>query len=198
MSRRTIYLAMALVLLLAGAAIYEFTKPVTFHGSVIEPPKPIADFALQSDNGLVKLSNFREKYVVIFFGFTSCPDVCPTTLARLKAAINTLEDSEANQIQVIFVSVDYKRDTPESVARYAKNFNPNFIGLSGTQEQIDRATRDLGIYYKLNDPDPNTGYYSVDHTSTILVLNRQNELVITWSDSQPAEIASDLKNLLRK
>lgn len=198
MSRRVIYVAMALVLLLAGATIYEFTKPITLHGSVIEPPKPIADFALQAENESVKLSDFRGKFVVIFFGFISCPDICPTTLARLKAALNTLKDSESSQVQVVFVSVDYKRDTPASITNYAKNFNPDFIGLGGTQEQIDRAIRDLGIYYKLNDPDPKTGYYSVDHTSTILVLNRQGELVMTWSDFQPDEIASDLKNLLKK
>jgi protein SCO1/2 len=94
--------------------------------------------------------------------------------------------------------VDYKRDTPESVASYTKNFNPDFIGLTGTQTQIDQVTREFGIYYKLNDPDPTTGYYSVDHTTTILVLNRQGELAMTWSDFQPDEIASDVKNLLKK
>lgn len=198
MSRRIIYVAIALVLLLAGAAIYEFTKPVIFYGSVIEPPKPMADFALQSDNGPVKLSDFRGKYAVVFFGFTSCPDVCPTTLARLKAALSTLDGKDASQVQVILVSVDYKRDTPESVARYTKNFDPDFIGLSGTQAQIDQVTREFGIYYKLNDPDPATGYYSVDHTATILVLNQQGELALTWTDFQPDEMASDLKNLLRK
>ncbi len=198
MSRRVIYVAAAVVLLLAGAAIYEFTKPVTFYGSVIEPPKLMADFALQSDKGLVKLSDFRGKYAVVFFGFTSCPDVCPTTLARLKAALNILERKDASQVQVILVSVDYKRDTPESVASYTKNFDPDFIGLTGTQAQIDQVTREFGIYYKLNDPDPATGYYSVDHTATILVLNQQGELALTWTDFQPDEMASDLKNLLRK
>ena len=198
MNRRTIYVVLALIVVLAAAAIYELTKPIAFYGTLIQPPKPMADFTLQSVNGPVKLSDFHGKYAVIYFGYTSCPDVCPTTLAKLNAALGKLESKDASQVQVIFVSVDYKRDTPESVASYTRNFSPNFIGLSGTQEQIDQATQEFGIYYKLDDPDPKTGYYAVEHTATILVLNRQGDLVMTWTDFQPDEMTSDLKILLGK
>ncbi len=177
-NRNLIYVILAIVLILLAAAVYEFTKPVTYFGSLIEPPKPMPDFVLQSARGPVKLSSFRGKYVVLYFGYTSCPDICPTTLAALKAALNLLNGQDS-QVQVIFVSVDYKRDTPEKLSNYMQNFSPNFVGLVGTQSQTDQVTKDFGISYKLNDPDPATGAYSVDHTANILVLDRQGKLVLT-------------------
>lgn len=198
MNRRLIYVALALVVLVIGVAVYEFSKPATFYGSHIEPPKPMPDFTLQSANGPVTLSNFHGKYVVLYFGYTSCPDICPTTSAALKTALNRLGSQDA-QVQVIFISVDYNRDTPEKVSNYIRNFRPDFIGLGGTQSEIDQVTREFYIYYKLNDPDPATGAYSVDHTANILLLDRQGALVMTWPyDQQPDEIASDLEILVRR
>ena len=197
-NRNLIYVILAIVLILLAAAVYEFTRPVTYFGSLIEPPKPMPDFVLQSANGPVKLSSFRGKYVALYFGYTSCPDICPTTLAALKAALNLLNGQDS-QVQVIFVSVDYKRDTPEKLSNYMQNFSPNFVGLVGMQSQTDQVTKDFGISYKLNDPDPATGAYSVDHTANILVLDHQGKLVLTWAyNQQPDEMESDLKILLRK
>jgi protein SCO1/2 len=197
-NRNLIYVILAIVLILLAAAVYEFTRPVTYFGSLIEPPKPMPDFVLQSAKGQVKLSSFRGKYVALYFGYTSCPDICPTTLAALKAALNLLNGQDS-QVQVIFVSVDYKRDTPEKLSNYMQNFSPNFVGLVGTQSQTDQVTKDFGISYKLNDPDPATGAYSVDHTANILVLDRQGKLVLTWAyNQQPDEMDADLKILLRK
>lgn len=198
MDRRFLYVILAIVAVLAGAIAYEFLKPVTYYGSQIEPPKAMPDFTLPSQNGPVSLSSFRGKYVVLYFGYTTCPDICPATSAALKAALNQLGD-QASQVQVIFISVDYKRDTPEKLFNYLQNFSPNFIGLAGTEAQTDQVTHDFGIFYQLNTPDPATGAYSVDHTATILVLNRQGALTLTWSyDQQPDEMASDLRNLLQK
>jgi len=197
MNRNLIYVALAIVIVLLSAAVYEFIKPTTFYGTRIEPPKPMPDFTLHSVNGPVSLSDFRGKYVVLYFGYTHCPDICPTTLAGLKVALNQL-GNRADQVQVIFVSVDYKRDTPEKMSSYVENFRPDFIGLSGTQDEIDSTTRTFGIYYKLDDPDA-SGAYAVEHTSTIMVLDRQAALAATWSyDQQPDEIASDLHILTGK
>lgn len=198
MNRNLIYVGLALTLVLAIVAIYEFTKPVVVYGSRIEPPKPMPDFTLQSVAGPVKLSDFRGRYVILNFGYTSCPDICPTTLAKLKASINKLGEEKAGQVQVIFVSVDHKRDTTEKVDGYVKNFDPDFIGLSGSESEIDQVTRDFGIYYQLNDPNPETGSYLVDHTTTLMLLDSQGALVMTWSyDQQPDEIASDLEIMFR-
>ena len=200
MNRRVIFAVLALVVLIfAGAVYYELSRPATIYGSMIDPPKPMPDFSLQSAGGAVKLSDFRGKYTLLYFGYTSCPDICPTTLSGLKAALSELGSQAAGQVQVVFVSVDYKRDTPARVSAYAQAFSQDFVGLGGTQAQIDQITQEYGIYYKLNDPDPKTGYYSVDHTAIVLVLDRQGNLVMTWDyGQQPDEIASDLRSLLKK
>lgn len=197
-NRNLMYVVLAIIVILLGAAIYEFGKPVTYFGSHIEPAKPMPDFTLPSAQGPVKLSSFRGKYVVMYFGYTSCPDVCPTTSAALRSALSQLNGQDS-QVQVIFVSVDYKRDNPEKLFNYVKNFSPNFVGLVGDQAQTDQVTQDFGIFYELGTPDPATGVYAVDHTASILVLNRQGGLVLTWAyDQQPDEMAADLKILLSK
>jgi protein SCO1/2 len=197
MTRQNVFFALIVLLLLAGIAIYQFSLPPQIHGSIIEPPKPMPDFTLHSARGPVSLSDFRGKLVVLYFGFTSCPDVCPTTLASLRQALNDL-GQPADQVQVVFVSVDWKRDTPENLASYLSAFHPDFLGLTGSEAQVAAVAKDFGIYYKLNEPDAK-GYYSVDHTATVQILDRQGNLVMTWPYGQsPADLLDDLKVLVRK
>lgn len=193
---RDIRIILLLTLLVIGLAVYMFTRPPVFVGTVIEPPKAMPNFVLQSARGPVAVNDFRGKLVVLYFGYTNCPDICPLTMANLRQALDRLGD-KASQVQVLFISVDWKRDTPEKLAGYASAFRPDFIGVTGSQAQIDAVTKDYGIYYLLNVPD-SSGYYSVDHTASLLVLNRQGELTLTWPNGiQPDEIASDLSALLR-
>jgi len=197
MTRRNLFFALLLVLLLAGIAVFQFSLPIRFHGSVIEPPKQMPEFTLQAVRGPVSLSDLRGKIIALYFGYTACPDVCPTTLADLRQALSDL-GSEADQVQVVMVSVDWKRDTPESLASYLSAFHPDFLGLIGSQAQIDQVTKEYGIFYKLNEPDAK-GYYSVDHTATVQVLDREGRLVLTWPYGQtPADLREDLKALIRK
>ncbi len=195
MDRRNI-LFIILVILIAGIAVYQYSIPPTFNGTQIDPPKQMPDFTLPSLNGSTQLSSFRGKITVIFFGFTNCMDICPATLAKLNVALDKLGEN-ANDVRVVFISVDHQRDTPETVATYASKFRPDFIGLTGTQTEIDSVTKDYGIYYKLGTPDAN-GDYEVEHTAAVMVLDRQGRLEMTWStDQQPAEIAADLTFLLK-
>lgn len=197
MTRRNLFFALTVLLLLVGLAVYQYTLPPQIHGSIIEPPKPMPDFTLEAARGPVTLSSLRGKIVVLYFGYTGCPDVCPTTLANLREALNQL-GSQADEVQVVMVSVDWKRDTPESLASYLSAFHPDFLGLTGSQAQIDAVTRDFGIYYLLNLPDKN-GYYSVDHTATVQVLNRQGQLLLTWPYGlTSADFLDDLKVVLRQ
>ncbi|MEI6290166.1 MAG: SCO family protein [Chloroflexota bacterium] len=176
--------------------VYVYSLPPVFHGSVIDPPKQMPGFVLQSKIGPVNLTDQGSQVKVIFFGFTHCMDICPATMAKLQIAMDKL-GGNASRIQVIFISVDYKRDTPEISSSYAEKFRPDFIGLTGSQQEIDQVTRDYGIYYKLDDPDAQ-GDYEVEHTASMMVLDSQDRLVLTWSpDQQPDEIAEDLKNLIR-
>lgn len=184
--------------LVISIAIYQAGLPPALNGATIEPPKPMPDFTLQSVKGPVKRSDFQGKLVVVFFGYTNCTDVCPLTMAALRQALDMLGD-QAAKVQVLFISVDYKRDNAKVVNSYASNFHPDFIGLAGSKEQIDQVTQDYGIYYELGDPDPQSGGYEVGHTDTVQVLDGSGNLVLTWStDLAPDKMASDLKVLIRK
>jgi protein SCO1 len=196
LGKRDRILVLILGILFVALAGYEFLVPKKLHGELIQPPQPVSDFTLQSSNGPVSLSSFKDKVVVLYFGYTSCPDLCPITLAALNQAVQAL-GNKAGEVQVIFISVDWQRDNPEKMAQYTEHFNPNFIGLAGTQTQIDAVTNDFGIFYLLNLPDEN-GSYSVDHTASTRVLDRQGRLTLIWPyDIQPADITSDLRVLLR-
>jgi protein SCO1 len=203
MDRRILFFFGVLAALMIGIAVYQANLPPALNGGVIEPPKPMPDFTLQSASGPVSLSDFRGKLVVVFFGFTNCTDVCPLTLAAFRQAFTELGD-QAMDVQVLFISVDHRRDTPEVVHGYTSNFHPDFIGLAGSKQQIDQVTRDFGVYYELGEPlegddDHAHGAYNVEHTTTVQVLDRQGNLVLTWSYGMPPDkLASDLKVLLRK
>lgn len=172
--------------------------PVRLFGAQIDPPKAMPQFSLPGANGQVSLANQHGKLVVLFFGYTSCPDVCPLTMANLREAFTLLSPAQANQVQVIFVSVDWKRDTAASVAKYANIFNPGFIGLTGSQAQIDQITQDYGVFYKMNEPGDN-GFYSVEHTATSMILDREGRLVALWNyGTSASQMAADLKVLLQR
>lgn len=197
MDRKNIFFAVLVVLMLIGIAFYQYNLPPVLNGAVIDPPKQMADFTLAGQIGPVHLSDFRGKIVVVFFGFTNCKDVCPATMAKLSEALARLSGKDA-RLQVLFISVDYKRDTAQVADAYARKFRPDFVGLGGSQAEIDAVTKDFGIYYKLGEPDAN-GNYEVEHTATVLVLDQQGRLVMTWTpEQQPDEIASDLGVLLGK
>ena len=188
---------LAFLLVVMGALVYVFEGRRMF-GAVIEPPKPMPDFTLMAEHGPVSLSQFKGKMVLIYFGYTNCPDICPTTLGSLAQALNLLSEKEASQVQVIFISVDPQRDTPEKLGGHARMFYPTFVGLTGTREQLDAITRSYGITYRLKEPNAK-GYYVVEHSTSILALDRNGNLAALWSFGQQAsEIASDLKNLLRR
>lgn len=193
----TLTILLATLIIIFGVVLYLFAGQRMF-GAVIEPPKPLPDFTLSAEGGAVSLSQFRGRLVLLYFGYTNCPDICPTSLGSLGQALNLLDEKQAADVQVIFVSVDPQRDTPEKLANYARMFYPSFIGLTGTPEQIDVITKNMGVYYRLNEPDAN-GYYVVEHSSSILALDREGRLMAMWSfGQQPSEIASDLRILLRK
>jgi protein SCO1 len=186
-----------IVLVIAILAGFKFITPRSLAGTLYDPSVPRPDFTLESVNGPVSLSDFRGKFVILYFGYTFCPDACPLSMGNIRQATDKL-GSKSKDVQVIFVSVDWKRDTPDVMAKYVSHFNPDFVGLSGTQEQIDKATKDFDIYYLLNLPDEN-GNYSVDHTASTQVLDREGNLILLWPyDVAPSEMTSDLKALLKK
>ncbi len=140
-----------------------------------------------------RLDDFRGKAVVVSFGFTHCPDVCPTTLADLSQVVRSL-GPEAEKVQVLFVTVDPERDTREVLAKYVTAFDPSFIGLYGDASATQRAAKDFKVYYekrKVGDT------YSVDHSGQTYVIDPQGRLrLLVRPDRIAADLPADLKTLL--
>jgi protein SCO1/2 len=142
------------------------------------------------------LEDFRGKLVVLFFGYTHCPDVCPTTLSDMAQALQRLTHQEAARVQVLFVTVDPERDTPEVLKAYVPYFHPEFLGLYGTPEEVARAAREFRITYRRHT-EPGATDYLVDHTAGSYVLDAQGRLRLYLPFAHtPEDIAHDLKALL--
>ncbi|MCC6905385.1 MAG: SCO family protein, partial [Anaerolineae bacterium] len=159
-------------LLLAGCQPYQYT------GAVLEPPKEIADFTLPATSGdTFTLSDYQGKLVLLYFGYTYCPDVCPATLFQIRQAYEALGD-QAEDVQVVMITVDPQRDTPEQFGRYIANIHPSFVGLSTTDEALlQQIAADFGVYFELEPPDPETGGYVVNHTASVFLIDRQSRML---------------------
>ena len=161
--------------------------------SEIMPP---LDFSLVDEHGeTVHAGDYAGKTTLLYFGYTHCPDVCPTTLARLSAATHQLDDELRDDVQVLFVSVDPARDTPEVMGQYADAFGPQFIGLTGETEQIDALTNRYRITYSYDEPDAD-GRYDVTHSSAVFAFDPQGDAQLLLRDSDPLDnIVADIERL---
>jgi protein SCO1/2 len=187
-------LIIAIVLGLA-LGVYIF-RPHNFHGTVIQSPDPAFDFKLQGVNGDVSLSDYRGKMVLLYFGYTFCPDVCPATLANVGQAFRRL-DLTADDVQLIMVSVDPERDNPKKLAEYVAHFHPSFMGVTGSEEKIAEVTSLYGIFFEKHEGTVATGYL-IDHTATLLVIDSEGYLKLVFPFGVTVdEIADDLKYMLR-
>ena len=185
-----------LALVLVGCGSYEW------NGTRIDPPMPAPDYTLQTAGGLeVQPERFRGKLTAMAFGFATCPDVCPTTMQTLAEAVALLPEDARESVDVVLVSVDPERDGPDAIAAYARAFDPGFVGLSGTPEQVAHAAEQLGIFYEKVEPADSTASaagYLVDHTASVYVLDREGRPALLWSFGTTAEeMAADLAALLR-
>ncbi len=202
MQRSWKFLSLLVVVLVAGGWLFWRFRPHRFVGTVLQSPEPAYDFELTSSEGPVHLSDFRGKWVLLFFGYTHCPDVCPTTLADL-ARVMDLLGRDAEKLQVIMISVDPKRDTPERMAEYVRYFHPSFIGLTGTEEDIREVATRYGIFYNYPQGTPESGYI-VEHTASTLLINPEGYLKVIFPPTfgpdgiTPEQMAADLKYLLRR
>ncbi len=154
------------------------------------------DFALTDDTGHLRhLSDYKGKAVVLFFGYTQCPDVCPTTLAGLAAAMKLL-GADAKRVQVLFVTVDPERDTQALLAAYVPQFYPTFVGLRGDTATTAATAKEFRIYYrKVAGSTPQN--YTIDHTASSYAYDPQGRLrLLIRHGETPQNIAADLKLLL--
>ena len=155
------------------------------------------DFRLPDQDGKIRsLQDFRGKVVVVFFGYTQCPDVCPTTLTEL-AQVKKLLGPDGDKLQVVLVTVDPQRDTPGVLKSYLANFDPAFIALRGTPEQLAAVAKDFKVFYKKTEGKTPTSY-SMDHSAASYVYDTRGRLRLytRYGNGAPA-LASDIKLLLK-
>lgn len=200
MDRKILLVGLMSFLLIGAVAAgtFLFAKPASFRGTTYAEPYPAAaEIALaRADGSSFRLSDLRGKVVMLFFGYTSCPDVCPTTMAELKQSLEKIGD-QAKQVQVVYVTVDPERDTPERVQEYVNHFNPNFIGLSGSEAELAKVWNDYGVFREIVDGTSAAGYL-VNHTARVTMIDQQGNMRVSFPFDTPVDdIVHDLKLLLK-
>ncbi|HUR88841.1 MAG TPA: SCO family protein [Ramlibacter sp.] len=154
------------------------------------------DFHLADTDGKVRsLADFKGKVVAVFFGYTQCPDVCPTTMAELAQAKKQL-GADGDKLQVVFITVDPERDTPKVLKAYMANFDPAFVGLVPTAEQLAAVAKDFKVYYKKAEGATPTSY-TMDHSAATYVYDTQGQLrLYAKYGGGPQVLVSDIRKLL--
>jgi protein SCO1/2 len=199
MRRRLALAATAATLVLPTLLLGACDKPGSapaFKGVDITGAEYARSLNLPDQNGQPRsLADFKGKVVVVFFGYTQCPDVCPTTLTEL-AAVKQQLGADGAKVQSLFVSVDPERDTPALLKAYMANFGPDFVGLTGTPEQVKTAAQEFKIYYA-KVPGKTPSSYTVDHTAGSYLFDKQGRVrVFTRYGSGAQALVNDLKILL--
>ena len=184
-------LLLCIALLLAGCS-----EPPRFISADISTVDWGKDFSLADHHGQPRrLADFRGKVVVLFFGYTQCPDVCPTTLSTLREAMKLLGE-DAKRVQVLFVTLDPARDTAALLAQYVPAFDPSFLGLLGDEKAILALAKEFKVFYA-KQPGSTPGSYSIDHSTGSYAFDTQGKLRLLLRHGEtPANIAADLKQLL--
>jgi protein SCO1/2 len=180
--RRTILVLLGFILLVVYGFVWRMNQAVILSNEelringaiVLDTPRIFSDFELQDHRGQVfNKSRLQGIWTIVFFGFTHCPDICPTTLAELNRTYSKLKDSEKQRLQIVMVSLDPERDTVEKMADYVPYFNSEFTGVTGNKHLIRRMTAELNIAYNqvpLSEDD-----YTVDHSTQLVLINPKGD-----------------------
>jgi protein SCO1/2 len=195
-NKRRILLTTTAALALSAALAGCGKKEVVFQGSDISGTALGRDLDMIDDSGKPRtLDDYKGKVAVVFFGFTQCPDVCPTAMAELSETMDLL-GADAAKVQVLMISVDPARDTPEVLSAYVKAFNPSFVGLTGTPEQLGKTAKSFKAYYAKSSGGT-AEQYGMDHASSFYILDQDGEArVLVSGNASAKDIASDIKQLL--
>jgi protein SCO1 len=189
MQRKTLLFSLtALVLLVVVTGGLFFLRKPAFRNEVIDPPLPATEINMLDDQGnAFRLSDQRGKVVLLYFGFVNCPDECPLTMAHVKQALGSL-GNKAQEVQVVMVSTDPVRDTPQAMNDFLGAFNPAFIGIPGKSDDLAKIYQDYGVVV-LDGGET--------HSSYTYVIDRKGNIRLTFvPDSAPEDIAHDLSIVL--
>lgn len=195
--RRALGAAVALALTAGGLAGCDKPAPKqSFRNTDITGAEFAREFALTGHDGKPRtLADFKGKVVVVFFGFTQCPDVCPTTMSEMAEVMKQL-GPDADRVQVLFITIDPERDTPELLAKYVPAFDPRFLGLVGDEEATKKVAREFKVFYQ-KVPGRTPGSYSMDHTAGSYVFDTQGKVRLFVKHGQgPEVLTQDLRKLL--
>jgi protein SCO1/2 len=171
-------------------------EPLPFEGNDISGTHLGRDLDMIDTTGQRRtLADYRGKALLVFFGYTQCPDVCPTAMAQAAQVMQLLGD-QARDVRVIMISVDPARDTPDILGAYVQAFDPSFIGLTGTPEQLDKTARSFKAFYA-KEPGPSPEHYAMNHSSAFYLLDREGEARALLGPSlTPEDMAHDVKLLM--
>lgn len=193
MSRLQKFLVIGLVVTAFAGGTFFMTlafqgpRGVPQHATVLPQPAPLPQFSLVDHSGApFAMESFRGQWSLIFFGFTHCPDICPATLQQLAIARSrVLAEGETEFPNILLISVDPERDTPEIMAEYVGHFGPGITGVTGSLDELRNLTSALGIYFEKTGEE--NGSYSVDHAAVVLVINRSAEFHALFSAPHDVE-----------
>lgn len=195
---RILIAMLILIILLWGVILYVYldnNSNSDYYGLLYEREAP--EFTLTDQDGSkVSGSDFKGKVVLLFFGYTHCPDICPMTMSVMNSVMDKMGD-KAERVQVVFITVDPERDTQEKLKRYVPYYNEKFIGLTGTPEEIDKVADDYNIYYNKEEIQSSTEYL-MGHNSSVLLIKPDGEIFLRYPQNKmdPALIAQDIMRLL--
>jgi len=201
-SRAPLLAGIAIVAILGGAMSAQFMHrtdlpDIKLSNGTLLPPRAIPEFQLlDASDQTITRAQLMGHWSLLFFGYTSCPDVCPTTLTTLAQVQKQLADlHNEKRLQMVFISVDPKRDTPVQVGQYVKFFSPDFVGLTGATKNIEQFTQAMGVPVVIHDSG--NGAYTVDHAATLFLLDAQARLVAVFSPPHNvATLANDLRTVI--
>jgi len=191
----------ALLVVVAALVVWDMVRPApyTYLSEPLSNPTVATDFTLQSASGPVHLSDFDGRVVMLFFGYTHCPDVCPTEMMQLAQIHGSLPAKDRDRVAVAMISVDPERDTPEVMATYAHAFSPAFHGLTGSPDAIGAVAKQFFVSYQKTDQTGPDAYF-MRHTASVYVLDPQRRLTLIYGGddlaNDPERIARDLQHLL--
>lgn len=187
---------LGVALTLVADLAWNWLRPPQLHGMVLQSHERALDFTLNDEAGQpVKLSDFRGKLVLLYFGYTFCPDVCPATLAQVKEALAQL-GGDAERVQLIMISVDPERDSVKHLKEYTAFFHPEMIGATGTVEEIATLAKAYGAGYILQ-PKRADGSYAVDHTTSTYVIGPDGKLASVLELGAPTDkVVAAVRKLL--
>ncbi|MGX9857424.1 MULTISPECIES: SCO family protein [Limimaricola] len=185
---------------MAGAAVFAFIWLLLWwdyradRAQNTDDPAFVAEFELTDHQGMIRTEeDFAGRWMLVFFGFANCPDVCPTTLAEVAAVVDGLGE-DAEKVQPIFISIDPERDTPMALADFVPRFDSGIIGLTGTSKQIAETAETFPIYFERIEEASAPDGYTMGHTSHLFLFDPQAGFVDSWSYGTPAEeILADLR-----